>query len=78
MLALTAVKGRELSSIFPCPSIKGLVGRGVYAFYGPLGSRNQVNQGLQQQQQNHYISLLTCSTNYTFISGNGLSLISIH
>jgi len=50
MVALTVVKSRERSSIFLCPSIRGMVSRGVGAFYGPPGSRNHLNQGLQQYQ----------------------------
>jgi len=49
MVALTAVKNRERSSIFPCPSMRRMVGRGFDAFYSPPSSRNHVNQGLQQQ-----------------------------
>jgi len=46
MVVLTAIKIREWSSIFP--SIRGMVGHGVGVFYGPSGSQNYVNQGLQQ------------------------------
>jgi len=51
MVALTGVKSRERSSIFPSSSIIGMVGSGVGAFYGPPGSRNHVSQRLQQEQQ---------------------------
>jgi len=36
--------------LFPCPSIRGMMGRGDGATYGSPGSWNHVNQGLQQQQ----------------------------